>query len=188
MKYTELLASVPLWLIAGTAYAQPLCGAAGVSPSSVICRPFSNAPQQTDIVGGAMANGPAGANTETRFPISALTQTGAPGKFASIATTNTCALTGATVNCGSAAAGAVDVAAGANQSTIVSSTVVTAASQIILQVDQSLGTLLGVTCNTTGVTGAIAFVSARTAGVGFTVNVPGTTASNPVCLSYLITN
>ena len=42
MKYTDLLVSVPLWLIAGTAFAQPLCGGTGVPASSLICKPTSS--------------------------------------------------------------------------------------------------------------------------------------------------
>jgi hypothetical protein len=187
MRYVDLFASVPLWLLAGTAYAQPQCGAAGVPPNSTICRPYSNAPQPTDIVGGAMANGPNGANTEVKFPISALGSAG----FASIATQNRCAVTGmaAAINCGAAAAGSVAVSAGTSSVTLVSSTVVTANSSIQLTVDQSLSTLLGVTCNSATTSGSlVAVVSARASGASFSIEVPGVTTTNPVCVNYLIIN
>jgi hypothetical protein len=186
MRYMDLFASVPLWLLTGTAYAQPQCGAAGVPPSSTICRAYSNAPQPTDIVGGAMASGPNGANTEVKFPLSAL----AAG-FASINTLNRCAVTGmaAAINCGAAAAGSVAVSAGTSSVTLVSSTVVTANSSIQLTVDQSLSTLLGVTCNSATTSGSlVAVVSARASGASFSIEVPGVTTTNPVCVNYLIVN
>jgi hypothetical protein len=92
--------------------------------------------------------------------------------------------------CGSSAAGSVAVPTGTTFSVLtVNTTAVTANSQILLTVDDTLGTRLGVTCNSTLATlvGGY-FVSARTAGSSFTITFNGTIAINPVCMSYTIIN
>jgi len=103
------------------------------------------------------------------------------------ATATNCADSAGDAACGSAAAGAfvIDVAA---TSTVVSTTAVTADSQIFVQFDSSLGTRLGITCNTTPATVAVATVTARTAGTSFTVHVSGTVGTNPACFNYHIVN
>jgi hypothetical protein len=68
----------------------------------------------------------------------------------------------------------------------VSTTAVTANSQIFVQEDSSLGTKLSVTCNTT--TGRDYTVSARTAGTSFTITASAAPVTNPACLSYFIVN
>lgn len=85
--------------------------------------------------------------------------------------------------CGSAAAGSFILPAAATSVT-VNTTAVTANSQIIVVNDDSLGTKLGVTCNT-----ALdqVFVSARVAATSFTIT--GTApVTNPNCYSYFVVN
>ena len=116
---------------------------------------------------------------------------GVPLIYSTAATANKCAVTGmaAAVNCGAAPAGSVAVSAGTSSVTLVSSTVVTANSQIMLTVDESLGTLLNVTCNTSTTSGAlVAVISARSAGNSFSIETPGVSATNPVCVNYEILN
>ena len=85
--------------------------------------------------------------------------------------------------CASAAYGIVAIAASA-QTAVVQTTAVTANSPILLTYDYSLGTALGVTCNTTGQS---LEVSARTAGTSFTVKaLTGVFSTNPGCLSFHI--
>lgn len=99
-------------------------------------------------------------------------------------TTSNCADSAGDAACGSAAAGAVVVDA-ADTTTVVSTTRVNAASEIMLQFDSSLGTLLSVTCNTTWVD---ARVSARTASTSFTITVGTGPTTNPACFTYRIIN
>lgn len=86
--------------------------------------------------------------------------------------------------CSSAAAGSVVIDDGAT-TVVVSTTVVTANSQVIPVFDSSLGTKLGVTCNTTAVTPSI---SARTAATSFTITAADPAGANPACFSYVIIN
>jgi hypothetical protein len=92
--------------------------------------------------------------------------------------------------CGSAAAGSVVIPTGTTSSTLqVNTTAVTANSQIIFYPDDSLGTRLGVTCNSTLATlvGG-SFISARAAGASFTITFNGTILTNGVCGTYTIVN
>lgn len=86
--------------------------------------------------------------------------------------------------CAASAAGSVVVAAAATTVT-VNTTAITANSQVLLTFDSSLGTKLGVTCNTTPVQGT---VSARTAGTSFVITTPSAPSVNPACFSYSIIN
>src|SRR5207245_11485884 len=87
--------------------------------------------------------------------------------------------------CGSSASGSVTIAAAAT--TIqVNTTAVTANSQILVAEDSTLGTKLGVTCNTT--TGRTYTVTTRTAGASFVITASAAPAANPACLSFLILN
>lgn len=88
--------------------------------------------------------------------------------------------------CSVAPAGSVAVPTGTNATLVVNTTAVTANSQVLLMYDSSLGTKLGVTCNT-GIP-ALYGVSARTAGTSFTISLPVIVATNPTCFSYLIIN
>lgn len=86
--------------------------------------------------------------------------------------------------CGAAAAGSVVIDA-ADTTTVVSTTAVTADSQIIVIFDSSLGTRLGVTCNATA---ALPTVSARSAGVSFTLTTAVAPVTNPACYSFMVLN
>lgn len=68
----------------------------------------------------------------------------------------------------------------------VSTTAVTANSQILIQEDSSLGTKLSVTCNTTIV--RTYAVTARTAATSFVITTSAAPVTNPACLSYTIVN
>lgn len=99
-----------------------------------------------------------------------------------------CSSSAAPAVCGSAAAGSVVVAAAATTVT-VNTTAVTANSQIFLAADDTLGTKLSVTCNSTLATliGGLA-ITARTAGTSFQITSGATPAVNPLCISYFIVN
>jgi len=99
-------------------------------------------------------------------------------------TSTNCADSAGAAACGSAAAGSFVVDAGAT-TTVVSTTAVTADSEVFVQYDSSLGTRLGVTCN---VTAAIPSVTARVAATSFTITVPAAPVTNPACYSYHIVN
>lgn len=88
--------------------------------------------------------------------------------------------------CSAAPDGNVVIAA-SGTSVVVNTSAVTANSQIFVQEDQSLGTRLGVTCNT-GFLAAPPVISARSAGVSFTIAISAGLAVNPVCFSYMVVN
>lgn len=87
--------------------------------------------------------------------------------------------------CGSSSSGAVAIPAGLNQTLVVNTTAVAANSRILLTIDESL-VISGTTCNTTLSTLTQPVVTARTAGTSFTMQLSGTTATNPPCVSYLV--
>lgn len=99
-------------------------------------------------------------------------------------TTTNCADSAGAAACGAASAGAFVVDAGGT-STVVSTTAITANSQVFVFFDSGLGTRLGVTCNTT--VPALYGVSARTAGTSFTLTATAP-VTNPACFNYFITN
>jgi len=104
-----------------------------------------------------------------------------------ISATN-CSSSASPAVCGSAAAGSVVIAASAT-TVVVNTSAVTANSQIFVFPDETLGTKLSVTCNSTLATAASGLaITARTAGTSFTISTLATVAVNPVCLSYLVTN
>lgn len=103
---------------------------------------------------------------------------------ASYLTGTNCSDSAGAAACGSAAAGTVVIDAGAT-TVVVSTTAVTANSEVFAQFDSSLGTRLSVTCNTTP---AIPAITARTAGTSFTITVPAAPITNPACYSYRIVN
>jgi hypothetical protein len=110
---------------------------------------------------------------------------GVVGGTGVIATSANCSSSASPAVCGSDGAGSVVIAA-AGTTVQVNTTAVTANSQIMLQEDRSLGTKLGVTCNTTA--GRTYMVSARTAGTSFTISASGAPSATPACLSYVIVN
>lgn len=100
------------------------------------------------------------------------------------ATATNCSSSASPAVCSAAGAGSVAVASGGSTLT-VNTTAVTANSQIQLTFDSSLGTRLGVTCNTTVNQPT---VSARTAGTSFTITMGAAVSTNPACVSYSIVN
>lgn len=122
----------------------------------------------------------AAANIITRLP--GITQVSA------LNTAVNCASGASPAVCTSAPSGAVAIPAGVNSTLVVQTTAVTAASRIVLTLDDSL-TLSATTCNTTAATLAVPpYISARTAGTSFTISYLGTITANPVCLSYHLEN
>lgn len=95
-----------------------------------------------------------------------------------------CADSAGAAACGSALSGSFVVDAAAT-TTVVSTTSVTANSQIFVTFDSSLGTRLGITCNAT--IPALYGVTARTAGTSFTLT-SSAPITNPACFNYWIIN
>jgi len=109
-------------------------------------------------------------------------------KPALYSTATNCSSSASPAVCGSAAAGSFVIAASAT-SVVVNTSAVTANSQILLTEDSSLGTKLGVTCNTQSLlTLGVPKVTARTAGTGFTASIEVGPTTNPLCISYAILN
>lgn len=104
----------------------------------------------------------------------------------SLGTISNCSSSASPAVCGSAPSGSVVIAAGTT-TVQVNTTAVTANSQIILQEDNTLGTKLGVTCNTTLGANTLV-VTTRTAGSSFVITISVTPATNPACMSYSIIN
>jgi len=98
-------------------------------------------------------------------------------------TTTNCSSSASPAVCGSAAAGMFVLPAAATSVT-VNTTAVTANSEIIVFNDDSLGTRLSVTCNTS-IDNVL--VSARVAATSFTIT-GSAPVTNPNCYSYLIVN
>ena len=102
---------------------------------------------------------------------------------ASYATGTMCTLADSpTWNCGSAAAGQVEIAVGASSVT-VNTTAVTASSVIIPVFDSSLDPSCGTTVY-------VPFISSRsvTPPVSFTLSIPSVTVGSPACFTYMIIN
>jgi hypothetical protein len=87
--------------------------------------------------------------------------------------------------CASASMGTVNIAAAATTIT-VNTTAVTANSEIMVVEDSSLGSKLGVTCNTT--IARTYAVTARTAATSFVITASAAPVTNPACLSYWVMN
>jgi hypothetical protein len=114
---------------------------------------------------------------------------GDQASFRNYLTSTNCSSSASPAVCGVAAAGSVAVPTGTNATLTVNTSAVTANSQILVQSDETLGTKLSVTCNTTLASVIVEpVVTARVAGTSFTITISGTTTTNPVCLSYLIVN
>lgn len=103
-------------------------------------------------------------------------------------TTTNCADPAGAAACGSASSGAFVIDANTT-STVVSTTAVSSTSRILYAVDSSLGTELGITCNTQSllVLGAPK-TTARTASTSFTTSVEVAPTALPLCISYWIAN
>lgn len=115
---------------------------------------------------------------------SSLLASGGPITGATYATATNCADSAGAAACGSAAAGRF-VADAAATTVVVSTTAVTANSEIFIEYDSSLSTALSVTCNA-AIPSAYA-VTARTGGTSFTLSTTANVA-NPGCFSYHIVN
>ncbi len=107
---------------------------------------------------------------------------------ATYSTATNCSDSAGAAACGSAAAGSFVIDAAATSVT-VSTTAVTANSQIFVQEDSSLGTRLGVTCNTQSILVlGPPVITARTAGTSFTISIVIGPTTNPACYSYHVIN
>ena len=106
-------------------------------------------------------------------------------KGTEFSTTNICTVASVAdaANCAGAAAGRTTILAG-SVSTVVTTTAMNSNSQIFVVWDQSIGTALGVTCNTTP---TLLYINQRGADF-FTVTSVSAPAANPLCLSYFIVN
>lgn len=102
-------------------------------------------------------------------------------KVKGISPNTNCASAGGT--CGNAMTGSVTIAAAATTVT-VSVTSVIANTTIFIQEDSTLGTKLGVTCNT--VLGRTYTVTTRTSGTSFVITASAAPAANPACLNYIL--
>lgn len=110
--------------------------------------------------------------------------------FAAAASSTNCSSAASPAVCAAAAAGSVALPTNAvSSSIVVNTTAVTANSQIFVTTDDTLGTKLGVTCNSTVATlvGGLT-ISARTAGTSFTISNNVAVVTNPLCVSYLVIN
>jgi len=109
-------------------------------------------------------------------------------KPALYSTAANCSSSASPAICGSAAAGSFVIGA-STTSVVVDTTAVTANSQILLTEDSSLGTKLGVTCNTQSLlTLGVPKVTARTSGTSFAASIEVGPTTNPMCVSYAIIN
>ncbi|MFZ2621010.1 MAG: glycine-rich domain-containing protein [Minisyncoccia bacterium] len=102
-----------------------------------------------------------------------------------LGTVSNCNSTTTPSTCGSAPAGSVAMPTGGS-TLVVNTTAVTANSQIFIMEDSSLGTRLGITCNTG--TGRNYVINARTSGTSFTIKSSNNPVTNKACLSYWIVN
>lgn len=86
------------------------------------------------------------------------------------------------------AAGSSSIAAAAT-TVVVANPNVSANSSILVTFDEGLSTKLSVTCNSAAASEAATyFVSARTAGVSFTVKTNVAPTTNPACFNYILEN
>ncbi len=94
-----------------------------------------------------------------------------------------CSSSASPAACSTYPSGAVALAA-AGTTLTVNTSAVRDNSQIIITPDSSLGTKLGVTCNTAAIPSYV--VSARTASTSFQITVAVAPVTNPFCFSYFI--
>jgi len=153
---------------------------AGVSPYLEFLRHPNSVPGVSAMV-ISRTNGNVGIGTPT--PGSTLSVNGRASANLFGSETNCSSSAGPAV-CAAAAAGSVIIPAAGTDVT-VNTTAVTANSQIFAIFDQSLGTKLGVTCNSTT---ANPHIGARVAGTSFTIHANVSPITNPACFSYFIIN
>lgn len=102
-------------------------------------------------------------------------------------TATNCTSSASPAVCGSAAAGSIAIPVGTNQTLVVDTSAVTANSNIFLQSDDTLGTKLGITCNSTAATIALPIaISSRSNNTSFTALLTGVSSTNKVCFNYFI--
>lgn len=101
-----------------------------------------------------------------------------------------CISSAAPAVCNSSSAGMVAIPTGVNPTLTVNTTAVTDSSQIVLHSDNTIGSKLGVTCNSTLATlvGGMAITAPRSPGVSFQISFSGTVSVNPVCVSFVVVN
>ena len=91
--------------------------------------------------------------------------------------------------CGAAAAGSVNIASGGATTIVVDTTAISGNSTVIVTEDQSLGTKLGVTCNTqSSLVLGTPRVTARSSATSFTIAIDVTPTTNPMCIGYQVIN
>lgn len=105
--------------------------------------------------------------------------------FGTAGTVSNCNSSTSPASCASAPSGSVALATGGS-TLVVNTSAVTANSQILITEDSSLGSRLGITCNTG--TGRNYSINARTAGTSFTIKSSANPTTNKACLSYWIIN
>jgi len=115
-----------------------------------------------------------------------------PVKATAFKSNGNCASSASPAVCSAYAAGWVAMPTNATASTLVINTsAVTATSQIQLTTtsDTTVGTALGVTCNTSlaTLTGGVT-ATARTAGTSFTIQNNVAVSTNPLCVAYFVIN
>ena len=139
------------------------------------------------IGGGGTLNGP---NSNYTLGSSGTVTAIGSSTFSTYRTTTNCASALSPALCGSAAAGSAAIPVGTvSESLQVNTTAVTSNSQIILTPDSTLGTKLGITCDSTLAELASGLaVTNKSGGVGFTVTHSGSITTNPLCFSYSIIN
>lgn len=120
----------------------------------------------------------------------ALTGTGASsvgGSFSAnnFITSTNCSSSASPAICGSAPSGSFIIPVSATGVTVNTSAIDTA-SQVFIMQDQSLGSKLGVTCNTT--TFAVFVLVSKTPASSFSLATSVTPTTNPFCMSYFIVN
>jgi hypothetical protein len=138
-----------------------------------------NLPWYDDGTGdaGALAYTPPSRNSTGNLIVSGLSTA------SGFADTTNCSSAGGT--CTSATAGAVTIASGGATTVVVTTTAVTASSDISVAFDASMGTRLSVTCNTAF---QQPYVSARVPGTSFTISTAAAFTTNPGCISWSLRN
>jgi hypothetical protein len=150
---------------------------------------FSGFRSQGNTIGAILADGSAFANFQAGAISAGTTLIATTSATAATYLTATnCLSVASPAVCAAASAGASNVLAAATTE-VVNTTAVTANSNIQITEDSSLGTRLGVTCNTqSSLVVGTPRVTARTAGTSFTVTVDVAPTTNPLCFNYTITN
>jgi hypothetical protein len=201
--FTPLFATANTWTGSTNNFNTIQVGPNGTATSSAnfpsfnakICNSVWNGTAATNACGSLSSTAGSGTNPSFFYKFNSVAGAAATNlDLSSLSTATLAPKTNTATNCNSsaspavcsaAAAGTVAVAAGATTE-VVNTTAVTSSSEIHVFEDSSLGTRLGVTCNTT--TGRTYTVTARTSGTSFTITSSAAPSTNPACLSYTIFN